>query len=198
MVQQAMSSFAPVLWLSSLAPTKRLSSSAPLIPFELCSRGRRTLLRQAALKPCSSALGFRQWHQSRDLRALLLSSLSNLTPGAVEPFSGRHCRALLLWPQLSSLAPTRRSSSPTPIIPVELYSRSRSALLRQALSSLAPVPSVFELCSNQAIVVHCSDHPCRALLQGPLSPAPSGTVELCSGALSYRALLQLIDRQAQL
>ena len=51
-------------------------------------------------------------------------------------------------------------------------------------------------CSNQAIVEHCSDHPCRALLQGPLSSALASTVELCSSALGCRALLLPSDRRA--
>ena len=40
-----------------------------------------------------------------------------------------------------------------------------------------------EPCSYQAIVEHCSDHPCRALPQGPLSTAPADTVKTCSCVL---------------
>ena len=84
------------------------------------------------------------------------SSLLSMAPRAVELSPGRHCRALLQCPWLSSLAP------------------------------------------NQPIVEHCSDYPCWALRQGPLSPAATGTVKRCSSALGYRAFLQPRNRKALL
>ena len=71
-------------------------------------------------------------------------------------------------------------------------------MLRQALSSLSPVPMVVGPCSNQVILEHFSDPHCRALLQEPLSPAPAGIVDTCSCVLRCRALLLPSDRRALL
>ena len=119
--------------------------------------------------------------QARDHRIILRSCLSSLAPRAIELCSGRHCRALIQVPFVFEPCSNQTIIEHSPIIPVEPCSRGRGAPRRQALSSLAPVPLAVKPCSNQAIVEHCSDHPCRALLRGPWSPAPAGTVEPCSG-----------------
>ena len=119
--------------------------------------------------------------QARDHRIILRSSLSSLVPRAIELCSGRHCRALIQVPFVFEPCSNQTIIEHSPITPVEPCSRGRGAPLRRALSSLAPVPLVVKPFSNQAIVEHCFDHPCRALLRGPWSPAPAGTVEPCCG-----------------
>ena len=71
--------------------------------------GLSSLAPAGTVEPFSSAHGCRALLQPGYLRALLRSSLSSLAPGAVEPCSGRHSRHLLLCPQMSSLALTKRS-----------------------------------------------------------------------------------------
>ena len=174
---------------------------------ELCSdhpcrallQGPLSFAPAGTVKAYSSALGCRALFQLSDLRALLRSSLCSIAPGplsfapagTVGPCSCALGYRALLQPSdhralhrssLSSLAPEA----------VELCSgrhcRRRALLQRPWLSGLAPTKRS----------EHYSDHPCRALLQEPLSPAPAGTVEPCSCALSCRALLQLSDRRAPL
>ena len=132
-------------------------------------------------------------------RALLQGPWSPAPAGTVEPSSSTlGCQAMLQPSDRRALLRSSLSSfAPGAVEPCS--SRHCRALLRQALSSLAPVPLVVKPCSNHAIVEHCSDHPGRALVQGPSSLAPAGTIEPCSSALGCRALkLQPDDRRALL
>ena len=61
------------------------------------------------VEPCSSVLGWETLPQPSDRRLLLRSPLLSIAPGTVEHCSGRHFRALLQCPWLSSVAPTKRS-----------------------------------------------------------------------------------------